>query len=200
MRPRKRSRLTAYAPGIAASSVTAIVTTATKPLLRRKARKPWPPSSVERRTARYESVVISEKDTQILPGSSTTSAIGRSDSTIMYQNGSTVMRTRKTMVSTRRVPQTFSSRVVARRRRRGAGVPAARRGGTDGGLRRLRAHRAFAFSALAVLRRYSTISPTSTTASTTACAAASPTSLRAVRNSYTRTLITSVPAPPPVSR
>jgi hypothetical protein len=132
LRPRKRSRLTAYAPGTAPSSVTAMVTRATKPLLRRKVRKPWPPSSDERRTDRYESAVTSEKDTQILPGCTTTSAIGRSESTTMYQNGMIVITTRKAIVSTRRTPQIFSSVVRCARRRR---VPRAR-AGTSGSVSR----------------------------------------------------------------
>src|SRR5829696_6568372 len=108
---------------MAASSVTTMVTSATKPLLRRKVVKPWPPSSVDFSTDVYDAVVISDSDTHSLPGLSTTSWIGRSDSTIMYQNGTTVTNTRTAIVSRRRLPQTHSSMLSCRRgRRRVAGV------------------------------------------------------------------------------
>ena len=82
---------------------------------------------MDRNTARYDPAVNSEKDTQIRPGSSSTCWIGRSESTIMYQNGTTVISTRMMMVRPRTVPQTFSSVLRTRRRWTGAAVSAAAR-------------------------------------------------------------------------
>jgi hypothetical protein len=94
-----------------------VVTSATIALLRRKTRKPWPPSSPERSTSRYAPRLASERFTHSRPGSSSTSWIGRNDSITMYQNGTTVMITRNAMVSARRVPQTISSVLRLRRGR-----------------------------------------------------------------------------------